>query len=151
MIHFEQPHRSPYPGIGNENDLVYRPNLRAGIMNGFVKELKCPVCGEMFHIYSLKHAWYIGRNATGHRNYVCSYHCMRKRELEGKKVETHEKGSHRWQTSLKAAIARREKCQKNLKYWESIKNDQRAYTNAYRWRNELREVEEYLKRKGVIK
>ena len=107
MIHFEQPHRSPYPGIGNENDLVYRPNLRAGIMNDFVKELKCPVCGEMFH--------------------------------------------NRWQTSLKAAVARREKCQKNLKYWESIKNDQRAYTNAYRWRNELREVEEYLKQKGVIK
>lgn len=151
MIHFEQPHRSPYPGIGNENDLVYRPNLRAGIMNGFVKELKCPMCGEMFHIYSLHHAWYIGYE-NGHRIFVCSYHCMREHELKGKRKEKHTNGSHRWQTSLKAAIARREKCKEQLRHWESLKDrDKNSYTNAYRWRNELKEVEEYLKAKGVIK
>lgn len=153
MIHFEQLHNTPYPGIGNDNDLAYHPNLRAGIMNGFVKELKCPVCGEQFHIYSLKHAWYIGWKTDGHRRYVCSYHCMREYERTKK---TPQRGAKLdWSRSIETALERRKLCLQKIEHFEGLKEgltgkaNHRAGQNVSNWRHQLKDVELFLKEKGV--
>lgn len=153
MIHFEPVHTTPYFGRGQDGDLVLTPGLREGLMNNFAKNMNCPVCGKDFAIYSVNHVYKIRKPGAIKTEYVCSWSCMRKYERER---QTPKRGSRlNWSRSVESALERRELCLSKIEFYKARQKETTGYAHdkatqqVYQWRHNLKDVEEYLKLKGV--
>lgn len=116
--------------------------LDEGYADALVKNMKCPVCGKTFAVYSEEHAYTIGPEQNGEkRRKVCSWSCLRRYERE-KLAQKDDDADTQQSPELLAALKRQEKCREKVAFYSRrVKSTQ---TSLGVWRRKLEDADRML-------